>query len=105
MKKIFCFVNSGKGTDMQHVIALCEDGHCLAGHLSSHKEWAKHDIGITSDWKHDKYKEHCPEGYKLIWVDSPEENPDIEAAYKLNQEIGEAEKNKGNRPSMTLELG
>lgn len=92
MKKIYCFVNGGRNTEFQHVIALCEDGHCLAAHLSSHEHWAKHDIGINSDWKHDKYKEHCPEGYELIWIDNPETSEEISEAYKLNQELSAKEK-------------
>lgn len=101
-KKIYCFINSGKGTEWNHVIALCEDGHCLAGHLSSCEGWAKHDIGINSDWKHENYKEHCPEGYDLIWVDDPEESNEIAAAYKLNQELGEAAKHKENQPQVII---
>lgn len=27
MSKIYCFVNSGVGTDFQSVLALAEDGH------------------------------------------------------------------------------
>lgn len=87
MKKIYCFVNSGRDTDMQHVIALCEDGYCLAGHLSSNEYFARHDIGLGSDWKHEIYKEHCPDGYELIWVDDPENSKEVESAYQLNQEI------------------
>lgn len=100
-KKIYCFVNSGRGSDMQHVIALCEDGHCLAGHLSSSEGFAKHDIGMTSDWKHDHYKEHCPEGYELIWVDEPGGSPEIDAAYLLNQQIAKAaEQNANETPAV-----
>lgn len=90
-KKIYCFVNSGAGTSSQVVIALCEDGHCLAQHLSSSLSFAQHDIGIDSDWKHDNYKTHCPEGYELIWIDNPKESEEISAAYKLNQELKEKE--------------
>lgn len=86
-KKIFCLVNGGRGTDMQNVLALCEDGHCLGQHLSSSEGWAKHDIGITSDMKHDSYKQHCPDGYDLVWLDNPEDSDELKAAYTLNQEL------------------
>ena len=33
--KIFCWVNSGKGSDWQVVIAMAEDGTSLASHVSS----------------------------------------------------------------------
>lgn len=92
MKKIYCFVNSGKGTDWQIVIALCEDGHCLASHCSSNEGWAKHDIGIGSDWKHDKYKEHCPEGFELIWINDAADSKEVDAAYELNQQLAKLAK-------------
>lgn len=91
-KKIYCFINSGKGTDWINVIALCEDGHCLAQHCSSSEWFAKHDIGLTSDWKHEHYKEHCPEGYELEWVDEPMGHEGIDAAYILNQELAKVAK-------------
>ena len=86
-KKIYCFINSGKESDWNIVISLCEDGHCLSSHCSSSIGWAMHDIGINSDWKHDAYKAHCPDGYELIWVDNPDNSKEIDAAYLLNQEL------------------
>ena len=35
--------------------ALAEDGECITSHLSSGVNWSKHDMGLTSDWKHDLY--------------------------------------------------
>lgn len=75
--KIYCTVNGGGG-DMWNAIAICEDGHSLAGHLCSSEGWCAHDLGIGSDWKHDKYREHCPEGYELIWVSGAEMRQQIE---------------------------
>lgn len=51
--------------------AVREDGVVLAGHLSSSIDWAKHDLGLTSNWKHEIYQKQCPEGYELIWIDNP----------------------------------
>lgn len=48
----------------------------IESHWSSGVEWTKHDMGITSDWKHDVYKELYPEGYELVWLgafNNPEE--------------------------------
>lgn len=42
--------------------------NCLTGHLSSGEEWFKHDMGITSDWKHDIYEKHYPDGYNLEYL-------------------------------------
>ncbi len=85
--KMFCWVNSGKGSDWQVVMALAEDGTFLASHVSSSDYFAKHDIGITSDWKHEAYKKHYPDGYELVWVDdaTPGKCPGLDEAYARNQ--------------------
>lgn len=87
MGTIFCWVNSGRGTDWQVVMAMAEDGTCLASHVSSNEDWAKHDIGITSDWKHEDYRRHYPDGYELVWVDDakPGNHSGLDAAYAKNQ--------------------
>lgn len=96
MQKIFCFINGGRGTDCNIVLAICEDGHCLAQHLSSNEWFARHDIGINSDWKHDKYEEHCQDGYELVWVDDPANSDELAAAYKKNQELAAIEEANAN---------
>lgn len=92
-KKIYCFVN-GSNRDWYPVLAMCEDGHVLGNHLSSSVGYAKHDIGITSDWRglHAEYQKHCPEGYELVWVDEDDvkDHEGILAAYALNQELSNA---------------
>ena len=72
--KIFCLINSGK-PNWYHVIAVSEEGLQLAGHLSSTEGFARHDIGITSDCKHDKYKKHYPGGFELVWIELDAEPP------------------------------
>jgi len=49
--------------------ALAEDGVGIASHYSSGENWSKHDMGITSDWKHAYYEKHYPNGYELEWID------------------------------------
>jgi hypothetical protein len=92
-KKIFCFINSSS-PGWNVVLAMCEDGHVLAEHCSSNEGWAKHDIGIGSDWKHEHYKEHCPDGYELIWLSEEEaeaqfsdQSSELSNAYAKNQEL------------------
>ena len=85
-KKIFVFMNSGRGTDWIEGMALCEDGRYIAGHVSSSEGFFKHDMGLTSDWHHDDYKSACPDGYELVYVDDPRNHEGLMAAYKLNQE-------------------
>lgn len=67
--------------------ALAEDGRGLCQHLSSNINFAKHDMGLTSDWKHDIYATACPEGYELEWVDDPLTHVGYQAALKLNREM------------------
>ena len=87
MNKIFCFVNSGMGTDWQHVMAMAEDGTVLAGHVSSSLMFAQHDIGYTSNWHHEVYKAHYPDGYELVWVTHPQHNTGLREAYSKNQQL------------------
>jgi hypothetical protein len=88
--KIYCFINSGKGTDWVTALALAEDGHCLASHDSSCDAWAHHDIGHTSDWKHEEYRKHYPDGYEVEWVEDPRAHAGLAAAYAKNQELAKA---------------
>lgn len=89
MPKIYLFVNSGKGTDMQSASALSEDGEFLAGHLSSCEEWAKHDMGLNSDWKHGLYVARYPDGFELEWVDDARTHAGIQAAHAKHVAAGE----------------
>lgn len=84
---IYCFINQ-RSLENYYVMAMAEDGNVLAGHLSSSEMWARHDIGVTSDWKHDNYAAHYPDGYELEWVDDPRKHAGLQAAYALNQELG-----------------
>jgi len=90
--KIYCFNNSVGKTDWNHVLAVADDGHCLAGHICSHEYYFKHDIGITSNWQHDKYNKHFGEGnWELVWLDevAPGKYPELDAAMALNQQLAE----------------
>ncbi len=76
MPKIYLFV-SGSYKNREDVIGtgIAEDGMVLSGHFSSNIGFLKHDLGLTSDRKHDKYKEHYPGGYELIWLDNANDLP------------------------------
>lgn len=39
----------------------------IATHYSSGFKWFKHDMGLTSDWKHDIYKSNFGDDYELIF--------------------------------------
>ncbi len=67
MPKIFLGYTVMHGVGV-YSYALAEDGKGLAGHVSSNREWAKHDIGLTSNWHHEAYDAYYPNGYELEWV-------------------------------------
>jgi len=88
--KIYLFANRKMGSDVIGM-AMAEDGHVLAGHFSSSEGFLKHDLGLTSDWKHTNYKAHYPDGYELEWVDKPLKHEGLLAAYDRNQQLAEQE--------------
>jgi hypothetical protein len=90
--KIFVTI-TGKAKSQRFGIscsALAEDGAVLAGHISSTEEFAKHDMGLTSDYHHKEYKIHYPDGFELVWVDDWENHKEFQAAFKKNQKYAEA---------------
>ena len=84
MKKIYVFgVFTGRssygfirdaepcGDVMEYAVdGLNNDGkmNVIAQHFSSGENWCKHDMGITSDWKHNIYNMEHPNGYELVWL-------------------------------------
>lgn len=74
--KIYLFV-SGSYKNRKDVLGtgIAEDGTVLSGHFSSSIDFLKHDLGLTSTWKHDKYKAHYQEGYELVWLDDGNDLP------------------------------
>ena len=77
--KIFAFAN-GSDSFGVYCVAIDEEGHGLAGHICSHAGFGPHDMGVTSNWKHDKYAEKFPDGFEVIWVDDPPNHPECWAA-------------------------
>lgn len=65
--KIYVFINGSWGPDVIGY-ALAEDGTVLNHHISSSEQWLRHDMGVTSDWKHDSYRTHYPDGYDVEYV-------------------------------------
>lgn len=86
--EIFCFIN-GEGFGGVIVAALAEDGTVICSHASSNEGWAKHDIGIGSDVKHEYYKAKYPDGYNLIWLDRKQldSHAGFQNAIKLNESL------------------
>ena len=90
--KIFCF-NNGGPEGFLHAVALADDGHCLTQHCCSSEAFMAHDLGITSNWKHDRYNEHFGESnWELEWVSNPDTHEGLQAAFKLSEALGEGKK-------------
>lgn len=89
--KIFLWCEPFNGGRPGDVIgwALAEDGEGLASHWSSSETFAKHDMGLTSNWKHEGYAKHYPDGYELVWLDDPLKDPAWVDAMRLNAEQAE----------------
>jgi hypothetical protein len=80
-----CFPASNWGKDNVIGYAIAENGEGLASHLSSNIAFSKHDMGLTSNWKHDHYTKCFPEGYDLIWIDNPDSDERWLKAVELNK--------------------
>ena len=87
--KIFLYCTPAAGWGPGDVIgcAMAEDGTGIAQHLSSSEGFAKHDMGLTSNWKHELYQKHYPEGYELEWVptDQLETHEGFQKAWALHE--------------------
>ncbi len=69
------------------MVALAEDGTCLAQHVCSAHGFAAHDMGIEpTGWQRDKYEAHYPDGFVVEWVENAREHAGLDAAYALNQQ-------------------
>lgn len=106
MTKIYCWINSGKGSTFQCVCAMDENGSDAGSHLSSSEEWAKHDIGYSNPkhYRHEYYKKTYPEGYELIWCDDARNHEGLMEAYKKNQTLPENTKGPGEPPKAEIKI-
>ena len=91
--KIFVFANVGPNYQRGDVygVALTEDGAVVANHISSSEDWLKHDLGVSSQWHHDEYREYYPDGFQAVFISIDEQraqsNADFEAALRRNREL------------------
>lgn len=92
MPKIYAFSNVVGGGDGP-CYAIAEDGTVVGSHYCSHEGWASHDLGVTSDWHHDEYKAHYPDGFEVEFVPCAqiETHDGLQAALKLNREQAKAD--------------
>lgn len=86
--KVYVFCNTmdcEKDTgDWHSMVAIAEDGVCLAGHICSHHGYAAYDMGIVENGrKRDLYAAHYPDGFEVVWVppDAVETHAGLQAAF------------------------
>lgn len=81
---IYCF-NNGGSPGWMNAVAIADDGHVLAQHICSNEGFMLHDLGITSNWKHENYNAHFGEGnWRVEWVQNPAAHEGLQQAFKLN---------------------
>lgn len=90
--KIYAFSNCGGGDGS--AVALAEDGTCVGGHWCSNEGWIPHDLGVTSDWHHEDYAKHYPDGFEVVFVahEDIDGHAELNKALALNKEKSKAEK-------------
>lgn len=101
-KKIYGFNNGGARSFLQ-AVALGEDGSFLASHLCSSEGFMLHDLGVTSDWKHEIYNKHFGEGnWEIEFVPSGgiDSHEGLQKALQLNKTAGDSE--HAEKASITL---
>ena len=91
--------NNGGSSGWYSGCLLAEDGEGLGSHLCSHEGYMLHDLGILEGARpdrHESFKKHYPDGYRMMFVgiDEVRGHAGIDEAYRLNQEMAKAAKEK-----------
>lgn len=91
---IFCF-NNGGSPGFEVAVAIGDDGQCVAQHMCSGEWYMQHDLGMTSDWKHEHYDEAYGKGnWTLEWVPTEQvkakTHAGLQEAFRLNHLAGVA---------------
>lgn len=100
--QIFAFLNGGSPGWFQ-CLAMAEDGEVLSGHVCSNELFVPHDLGVTSDWKHDKYRQKYPDGFRVVYVPNAEVEAHVglQAAFAKNAAAGEEKRQQENAQAET----
>lgn len=87
--KIYIFTEIVYSNGEIVVAALAEDGTYLASHYCSDEGFIAHDMGLTSNWKHDAYRRHYPDGYELVYLSDPMSDAGFVQAIERNSQYTE----------------
>lgn len=97
--RVYVFCNSC-APEWHVMLAIADDGHCLASHVCSAHGWANHDMGIDEGgWNRERYAEHYPDGFVVEWVENPRTHAGLQAAYTLNQKLAAKVTNSPTPPA------
>jgi len=67
--------NNGGSAGWLSAVLLAADGECLGSHCCSSEAYMPHDLGIiegTREDRHETFREHYPDGYRMEFVSSDE---------------------------------
>lgn len=82
--------NNGGTSGWYQAQLMAEDGTALGSHICSHESYMSHDLGIidgTRPDRHEGFKMHYPEGYRMEFIGASEvkTHEGLNKAYELNQ--------------------
>lgn len=77
--KIYVF-RAGSSAAGYTYTALAEDGALLLEHVAGDDRVGQHDLGVTSELQHEKYSEHYPDGFEVVWLEHPSDDAGWKAA-------------------------
>lgn len=72
--------NNGGSSGMESAIAISEDGVILGTHICSSEVYMPYDLGLIEGARldrHERYREHYPNGYKMDFVSYDEAKVDV----------------------------
>ena len=89
LPRIFVFCNTRcDGGEWHHGMAMAEDGHVLAEHVSSAHAWLLHDLGVhPMSAPRDEYPAHYPQGFVLEFVEDVVAHAGLQAAIARNKAL------------------
>lgn len=85
--------------------AFAEDGQVLASHLSSSRSFCQHDMGLTSNWKHNYYYDKYQHGFWLVDLTDRKTHEELLAIPEFAEVWKKSELLNAQRANSTEELG